>query len=317
MHRIGCIIVVMSVLPASNFTLAAFREDALDYLVQDVCEVHGRPTSENPLNCNGTLRDLRVGEPLPYHKHDWPNVHDLTKRPSGYQRGDSFPLKWGDYLAVIHTFDHAGGSRQFGRFDPGDGGDFYIIGENSVNIALTETSRGLYMFLGPNCGPRASLGNLLNSWVVFERPIEEGSTVASLRLSPDQSCPSQYSRSYTHWRKMPIRYRATLKGALTEPIKTIITDHFSRETPDLSASMERFYFTRELGVTRWEKWQNFAHPSTSAAAAERERRLVEFGRCDLREGGPSQPWHLLDCREYTNIVPALSPAIRRHSGSIA
>ena len=299
-------LIVMCVLFAPNMALGSFQEEALDYLVQDVCEVHGQPSSKGPLNCPGTLRDLKVGEQLRYHKHDWPNVHDLASRPGGYQRGNSFPIDWEQYRVVIHTFDHSGGQREFGRFDPGDGGDLYIVGESSVNIALTETSKGLYMFLGPHCGPRPSLGNLLDSWVVLRTPIDGGSTVAALHLSQDRSCPLRYSRSHTDWRTRAIRYRATLEGALTEPIKTIITDHFSQETPERSATMERFYFTQELGVTRWEKWQNFAHPSAPSTAAVREQRLVESGRCGVREGGPSRSWHLLDCREFTNIVPAQS-----------
>ncbi len=56
-------LIVMCVLLAPNMALGSFQEEALDYLVQDVCEVHGQPSSKGPLDCPGTLRNLKVGEP--------------------------------------------------------------------------------------------------------------------------------------------------------------------------------------------------------------------------------------------------------------
>ena len=296
---------------------ARFKRKRLDYLVQDVCEVHGQPSSKGPLNCPGTLRNLKVGEQLRYHKHDWPNVHDLAVARADTSVAIHSRLT-GSNTALSFTLSIT-------RADRGSSGGLIretaVTSTSLVRVPLTSHSqrqaRVCTCFLARTAVRGRSLGNLLDSWVVLRTPIDGGSTVATLHLSQDRNCPLRYSRSHTDWRTRAIRYRATLEGALMEPIKTIITDHFSQETPERSATMERFYFTQELGVTRGNE-QNFAHPSAPSTAAVREQRLVESGRCGVREGGPSRSWHLLDRAIYKHRPGAIGfEPIRRNSGSIA
>ncbi|CAN7479851.1 hypothetical protein LJR034_003154 [Caballeronia sp. LjRoot34] len=302
-------------------TLAAhaeqdFRAAASDFLIQDVCvDANGNIIAgTSPLAADGQCvshRDLKAGETLPYVRHDWANDASRNSEPAGLERTDSFPVAAGNRVLIASEFDFGTPPRAFGRFDEGEGGQLAAVTEDQASVILTQDSKGLKFFFGPHCKEPATLRSLDDSWLLFDRSVfaaRHGSAVSHLRQSLDpKSCPSRLDASATEWSMREMRFRRDLAHNLTAPLLTIVTDHFSGAKPEAAGSMERMYFTRELGWTRWERWQNLAvgsaHQSENRGRAD---RLAKSGRCDIRNGPPyaSGSWVMVDCREWTNVQPA-------------
>jgi hypothetical protein len=294
---------------------ARFAAKAEDFLVQDVClDSAGNvlpgvsPISEGH-QC-ARHRKLTAGEPLPYMRHDWANDHDLVTQPAGLERTDSYPVKAGNRTLYVSEFDFGTPPRAFGRFDSGEGGQVVALNGDRASAVLTQDSKGLKFFFGPACQPSIGWHALDDSWVLFDSTVfgaGAGTTVARLHQSLDpNTCPAHLDNAFTRWAMKDIRFRRNAAHDVTEPLRTIVTDHFSNETEDASGSMERMYFTRELGWTRWERWQNLAVAKGDAADYRRRaERVAESHRCDLRDSAPSShgEWLMVDCREWTNIQP--------------
>jgi hypothetical protein len=298
-----------------------------DFLVQNVCLDAGgavligvSPADGNPACVE--QRDLRPGERLPYHKHDHPNQGDGTLL--GYQRHDSFPVETAGFGEVVeHSFDFgagAGEGRRFGVFDQGsDGGDIAVLSPGRVAFAATEDGGGGFqLFVGECTGP-VTPDALARSWIVAEFPADrpaplQGETIArlkDLRVGDQETCPARFNGAYTSWHVAPFRYRAAPGQGTPITLTTLISDHYGGGRRDNADHVERFYFTRELGGTRWERWQNAAGNRQFSAerVAEAAKTYAATGRCSgapAPEGGAAMV--LIDCREWTRIVPASGPA---------
>ena len=298
-----------------------------DFLIQNVClDARGAvligvsPADGNP-SCV-EQRDLRPGERLPYHKHDHPNQGDGTLL--GYQRHDSFPVETAGFGEVVeHSFDFgavAGEGRRFGVFDQGsDGGDIAVLSSDRVAFAATEDGgAGFQLFVGECTGP-VTPDALAHSWIVAEFPAErpaplQGETIArlkDLRGGNQEACPARFNAAYTSWHVAPFRYRAAPGQGRPITLTTLISDHYGGAHRDSADHVERFYFTRELGGTRWERWQNAAgnHQFSAARVAEAAKTYAATGRCSdasVPEGGAAMV--LIDCREWTRTVPPSDPA---------
>lgn len=297
---------------AGNGVAPAAWADIYDFMVQDVCiDSNGHPiVGLSPLNTECTRhRDLLPGEALPYHKADWPGKEDQVKQAAGYQRSDSFPFQ-SRMLGptVVQTFDFGGGDRKFGQFDQGDGGQIVAFSRDSASVVLTEDGgRGLQLMAGSKCtAGRAAGPQLLDSWILIAKSSGAGSsgnTLARLRIVTEDSCPSGFDYAYTEWHIVNLRYRGSLDGSLTRPLHTLVSSHFGGQSVATAHHLERFYLTRELGLTRWERWQNTTYGDTPEQHTK-ARRLALSGRCSPLEAGPSESWLMTDCREWTNIVKA-------------
>jgi hypothetical protein len=295
-----------------------------DFLIQNVCldartaVLAGSPADGNPACVK--QRDLRPGERLPYHKHDHPNQGDGALL--GYQRHDSFPVETAGFGEVVeHSFDFgAGDGRRFGLFDQGsDGGDIAVLSPGRVAFAATEDGgAGFQLFVGECAGP-VTPDALTHSWIVIEFPADrpaplQGETIARLNdltVGHQETCPARFNAAYTSWHVAPFRYRAAPGQGTPIALTTLISDHYGGERRDSADHVERFYFTRELGGTRWERWQNAAgnRQFSAARVAEAARTFAATGRCSdapVPEGGAAMV--LVDCREWTRIVPSSDPA---------
>ena len=318
---------VASALPAlaDDAVVVGDRATVRDFLIQNVClDAQGRvvggvsPADENPA-CVAE-RDLRPGERLPYHKHDHPSP-DQRDAPLGYQRHDSFPVETAAFGEVVeHSFDFgAGEGRRFAVFDRGsDGADIAVLSSGRISIAATEDSgAGFQLFVGECTGPLTP-DALTHSWIIAEfsadRPAPlRGETVARLNdltTGHQEACPARFNSAFTRWHVAPFRYRAGPGQGTPITLTTLISDHYGGARPDSADHVERFYFTRELGGTRWERWQNAGGNSQFSAdyVKEAARAFAATRRCSdaaVPDGGA--PLLLIDCREWTRIVPPSDP----------
>jgi hypothetical protein len=315
----------LAVTPAGAFGAKAedvgSAETVLDFMIQNVCldgsqaVLGGVSPIDGDQRCIAQ-RDLRPGERLPYHKHDHPGVTDRAA-PRGYQRHDSFPVEIAQFgLAIEHSFDFGfGDGRQFGKFDAGrgDGGDVTLVSGEAASFAATEDGgAGFQLFVGSGCRDRPDTAALNRSWIIAlldpERPLE-GETVArlrSLREGRQESCPGRLDAAYTRWHVQPVQYRAADGQGPAVVLPTLISEHYGGEHPESADHVERFYFTRELGSTRWERWQNLDHSRDFSAdrLTKAASELALSGRCSRAEtpaGGARLV--MIDCREWTLIEP--------------
>ena len=103
--------------------------------------------------------------------------------------------------------------------------------------------------------------------------------------------------------------------------------------------VERTYWTREFGLTRWEKWarMDWRHIRSGEAAPELAKRVRASGRCsspprtkiifnqnfsihprensdffleqiEMREKPPETRWVMTLCEDYTNVVRENPPS---------
>ncbi len=227
-------------------------EVIFDYLVQDVClDPQGHVLlGVSPVDAAcAHHRDIRIGERLPYHKHDWASLDQRARLPFGWQRSDAFPVNMGQYgVAVAQIWDFADSERAFGRFDKGDGGQIAFFSARSAAFGVTEDGgAGLQFFIGPKC-------DLRDSWIIVDStfsPDRQGQTLARLTRR-DYACPYILNSAYTQWHIQPMTFAAKSQGKEErKTLSTLISDHFGGRDPVSADHLERMYFTRDLGLTRW------------------------------------------------------------------
>jgi hypothetical protein len=296
-----------------------------DFMIQDVCLDDARAVVDGVSPIDGdprcvAQRDLMPGEKLSYHKHDHPAAAERAA-PRGYQRHDSFPVETAQFgLLIEHSFDFGfGEGRQFGKFDTGrgDGGDIALVSQEAVSIAATEDGgAGFQLFVGADCRDRPDAAALNRSWIIAlvspDQPLR-GETVArlrSLKQTQQEGCPARLNAAFTRWHVQPVQYRAADGQGRPVTLTTLISEHYGGEHPESADHVERFYFTRELGSTRWERWQHrersrgFSADRLAKAASE----LALSGRCskaDAPAGGA--PLVMIDCREWSRTVTPDQP----------
>jgi len=296
-----------------------------DLMIQDICvDTAGKvvigvaPLGGDP-RC-ASHRDLRPGERLPYHKHDHAPPDDRNA-PYGYQRHDSFPVDTIAFGPVVeHTFDFGvGEGRRFGVFDAAtEGGDLAILSPGIVSLGATmDTGRGLHLWVG-ECNGRLAPEALRHSWIVAQydpnraAPLQ-GETVARLNVvvnGEQNSCPMRFNAAFTQWGVRPFQFRAGRGQGSPVALMTLISDHYGKPGRADVNHVERFYFTRELGGTRWERWENRnGTPDFSRErVAELSAQIASSGRCSPAEVPPGgAPLVMTDCREWTRIVPPSDP----------
>ncbi len=317
--------------PAAGDLGLATAQTVRDLMIQNVCldaagaVRWGRSPIDAGPDC-AAQRDLLPGEPLPYHKHDHPSPDHRAGQPLGYQRHDSYPVETAGFGApgfatVEHSFDFgAGEGRHFGVFDTGsDGGDIAILSPGIVSFGATEDGgAGFQLFVGECRGP-VDASAFARSWIIVEfdptRPMPlRGETTArlkDLKKGEQQTCPTRFNAAFTGWRVAPFLYRAAPGQGTPITLTTLISDHYGGGNRDTADHVERFYFTRELGGTRWERWQN-ANGNKQFGAAKITGMAAWFagtGRCSTSEPPAGKArMVLIDCREWTRIVASADAA---------
>jgi hypothetical protein len=296
-----------------------------DFMIQNVCLDASGAVLEgvSPIDGGGRCiaqRDLMPGESLPYHKHDQPATADRASMPRGYQRHDSFPVETTAFGVVVeHSFDFGTGEgRRFGVFDAGqgDGGDITLLTPDAISFAATEDGgAGFQLFVGANCKRQVDAAALADSWLIARpnpgtpSPGQSVARLKDLREGRQGACPARLDAAFTRWYVQPMRYRAGDGQGAPVTLTTLISEHYGGEHPDSADHVERFYFTRELGSTRWERWQSLMHGHDTGQLAKKASDFTDAGRCSkaaVPAGGAR--FVMVDCREWTLIVPPDNPA---------
>jgi hypothetical protein len=294
-------------------------------MIQNVCiGANGAVLpGRDPLQ-TGTLcpkqRDLQPGEKLPYHKHDHPSPDHARNSPLGYQRHDSMPVATAELGVVVEqSFDFGPPDGRFGVFDhSSDGGDVVVLSPGAASIGATGGGGGPFGLWVGECSGALTAGALTRSWLIAEfaaigaTPLQ-GETIARLNGvlgGGGATCPRRLNAAFTRWRVAPFRYRAAPGQGEPITLTSLISDHYGGADPATADHVERFYFTRELGGTRWERWQNVKGNARFGAAliAERASAFAATGRCAPAEPPAGTEMVVLDCREWTRIAPPADPA---------
>lgn len=290
---------------ASNAPTAEPRSPLDEFLIQNVClDEADAVTAEDPANC-ARSRNLRFDEVPPYLLTDYDKAHGGKR----YQAVTSVTLPDGRVRVSKHM-----GNDLAAAFDPtSDGYDIIELQGDYVSFVATYDQQcGEQRFSGAGSG---------DGWLLFpsRAPAHPGSRRQDMiveRRDPPPACPSRQSVSraggrqiVAHW-TAPQSFRFESGKALT----TIVSEH--RAHHDLSRpenAIERFYFTREYGVSRWEAWvpknrclaeRGQGDPLRMCDPDDPENFLR--GRCGSEDGTATrggQQWIRIDCRDTTFHLP--------------
>lgn len=220
-------------------------------------------------------------------------------------------------------------------FDAGYG---FIMGSYSpVALSTFESDR---CFVTPSDSQRFFRG-----WVIGPSEVpDSGSTgfgifPSKLRTGAAAEnfgkCAARYNRALTTWRVGVVTYRS---GRI---LTSLTSSHYAQgaldgQSPGDAMQMEQTYWTREFGLSRWEKWarSDWVHPRSGKTAPELAANLARAGRCNpppstsvnvsprlqihpvhggtadvpyamvLRDPttGKEQTWYMTLCEDYTNAV---------------
>lgn len=322
----------------------------LPYLVQEVCVARtGAVLRIDPYFCskNDTLRQLRIGEPLPYHKHYQVEAHDPVAqqqdedRVRDFKLHDSYPVRaLNGTVLSINPFGLEPDTNNASLY----GYDVYRIDDGWASVEETRDHGGFGItWFGSNCKP-------YNGWVFFpmadltpsgikpgqvKRPIsgvyweKDGepwpgkcasasqpspvqSTSAEAHCHPGASCPSKnYEEPLTTWEFIP---NYPFGGIGKNPVKrldTIRSIHGFFNSPDFLAhgDLEVFYFTKLYGSTRWEDWV----PLQEWEATPRyKRRAEQVSNYCHRTGNVEYhgvKFVVVNCRDWSAVSVLAKPEL--------
>jgi len=285
----------------------------LPFLVQSICLDGGGRPMPGVLPFEPACQRRAPAQPgaLPYRRHDWPVAAVAARDPLGYQASDSLLTRYHGRPAVVHALDFGQGDRRFGVLDRGrgDGGNLMFLGEAAVFAAMTEDATGgVQWFRSPDCRQG---GSGMHGWLLFVWPAtaQWQSQLVQLSIAPSpEICPPAFGPSYTRWRlaRFPLPWREAATGAVGElPAEAIVSEHYAGTSIQAAHHLERFLLVRDLGLVRWERWENLAL-SRIAGAAQQAERVEAQNRCPElpMTGAPGPGWVRTACRFWTNFVRA-------------
>ena len=294
----------LSAIAPEDILAAVSTPKIKDYLIQDVClNFLGFVIPVDPASSQCVFsRDLRFNEGLPYHKHDQKGNDTNPAAAQGYQRSDSFPIVNDvskSIPAIVSTLDFGVGGATFGAVDANiDGYNLYEMKGLYASIYGTKDPTGVSYFISPLC--KVGKGNE-DSWGLFPTGASTtGTKIFSLMIaSSPTACPKTFDTSYTAW-----EFPGILTYTNGVKLDSAISYHYSHATGETSDHLEKFFFTRKYGLTRWERWERPNtpyHTNEAARSAAKEATGVCNGPWTSTDSVGT--WYRVDCREWTMIIP--------------
>lgn len=303
--------------------LIASNPETLDYLIQDVCvDALDRPIAGDPAVC-GTHRNVRIGEKVPYMITDYHT--DWNQR---FQGLFSYPVPGTDgTLKVIATKVMTDAQRpvldagfQMSYSVTRDG--FDLIDTSGSHVSSIRTSDGGCLdqkisqdssnrrngwILFPTSG--VGTGGLLNHNILLNR--------INISPAPTSTCAlTQYTSNNETQDIWNPPVATTFRSGKT--LNAVQTYHVGDWNLTLTEnSIEKFYFTKEYGFSRWEGWIPLAkceqqHGAGSKYCTPSHPEYPLKGRCEISSAlatWGNQTWVRTDCRDTTYYVGLTTPQI--------
>lgn len=283
----------------SEEALRPVDEVLIDHLIQNVCvDANDLPTNENPATCS-SQRDIKPGEAVPYLRTDF--------GPAGarYQAVTSYPMTGVDGKTKVLVAKHfapsfAPQSYQYDFLMSRDGFDLIELESDYISISRTSDGGCLDQRMSKN------------GWVLFSSDGLSGQAelpITITRLVAKDGCATTSSGiAYTLWSQQTI----TFTSGYAHDSK--ISSHYAaKNLSQKNNALEKFYFTKEFGFTRWEAW--IPHLRCLDELANGTRTAAECDgtftdqRCNAEVhatmGG--QAWVRVDCRDSTNYQSVDTP----------
>lgn len=276
-----------------------------DYMIMDVCVDAADRLAPGLLpgdaGC-GRRRDIRPGEPPPYELRNFLNPGGDCTEDGGTVAKLNRPVERGGQTRIVSSTlslpasPCAGARGRPGK--PGEGGASIQWHDESYGFIMGSYSPvALSVYQTPLCrnGSRSSR-RFFRGWIIAPAVVPEmgqgGYGVFESRLATGaasalpQACPTRYRRALTTWLVTPMRFTAGRE------MVSIVSGHFAQVSrdglsPGATLQMEQTYWTREFGLSRWEKWarQDWVHPRSHRSAPDLARELRQRGRCGPPAGG--------------------------------
>jgi hypothetical protein len=287
---------------------AAHAETMGDFMVMQVCVGSDGAMLPGvaPIDAACTTRrPIRAGEVPTYRLRDWPpragGCHD------GLTVKYNLPVARHDITRIVSFTDRAIGA----GCDNDAEADGDAEGESSRGLSVQwhDADFGFIMaswspvamssFESPSCRVAGGgAARFFRGWVLgptnLPPPRQPGWGVFPSHLATGPAagvadpCPVRYNAALTLWVLDDMAFGAAKLTAL-------VTQHYARTDPTGSApgqaeQMERTYWTREFGLTRWEKWarEDWHHPRSHAGAPELAATLFKRRRCNQPYSLPAQ-----------------------------
>lgn len=228
------------------------------------------------------IRKIAIGDPLPYANID----------QGRFQRSDSYPVyaKTGVTL-FMHTFDYPPFG-EFNLYDGSDGYDVFATLNGFVSFSNTRDGGGYgTTFYGANC----ALGD---GWRLFPTTnflsTTEQQTVSSISgiyweqtgQSFPGACPTGYGQTTTTYQRVNNVAFGNVAGNPLKTMDALVVTH-------ISGNIERFYFTREYGLTRWEAWNSVAPNPAPTSYCNVPSSIIVKGLT----------YYFADCRDWSLTQP--------------
>jgi hypothetical protein len=306
---------------AFNAQIDASTNQALDYLIQDVC-VDGadNPIAGDPASC-ASHRNIRIGEAFPYLVSDYDTATGQT-----FETVFNYPVPGTDgILKIMRAKNLQQGftpSFQFSFVPARDGYD--LIDTSGSYYSFTRTSDGGCYDQAWQTGPSQAT----DGWILFAPGLQGGSLVHNIEHveltspAPGGCSTSQASGANDIWNP-PVQ--VTYESG--KNLSSVIVYHFAAENlSQENNALERNFFTREYGATRWEAWIPLSRcqdPGFAGSPTQQGQPLVceptnpaspLYDRCSPNNspgttvfGG--QTWVRTDCRDTTTYIALNTPVI--------
>lgn len=277
--------------------VAQSDSDAMDYLIANVCvDEHGQPTLQNPLNTNAAAppcarqRNLRPGEMLPYYPGS-AGKGGPTRRYSFLSKTAGTDQKQRTFPIIVTWTDH----NLSGHWAASDGVSLRTVEDGYASDLGSTGGETLSVNLGEGAATKSNKGiaRFNKAWVFFPEKllplggINYGTYSESIVNSPRDkfdpaTLPSDPKLHSYFGVQGHQKFRFGAKSSLV--MDALIGNKYAgRDKDGLSpgggTAMERSYFTRELGDTRWEAWKR--DDNRGGHILEHAHTLYELGSCGL------------------------------------
>ncbi len=301
-----------------------------DYLVQDVClDDAGAVTSADPLTCE-KRRNIALGEKSPYLLTDTDYARNMT-----FQAMNSLPVRGTDgTIRILYPKLNQGpfktSFRMTGFVEAQDGYDLADISNSNFVSFIRTSDGGCFDQIWSRTGKRDTAAQRAGGWALFPLGSPPSQWAASqsaiikthkVQMTKGRKgCKNGSSRGITYW-----THPAPAMFNTGKTVTAITSSHFANaDLGRLDNALERFFFSREYGFTRWEAWVPQRrcvkdHGKTAAfcfpGRADEQRYLS--ARCNRNNAGNTgvpalnrwgnQNWVRIDCRDMTNHIALDEP----------